>query len=340
MAPENRNAAANLSRVLAMAPRMGFFRLVTLLERLAPSEAGVGLEGPPRAERIRFRHDPALGFSSGDVQSATLRADGQLDVTTTFLGLIGGSSPLPPYFAEEVLHEDEEDASQGDFLDIFHHRLISLFYRAVVRYSPAATHSSEEEDVWLMRMLALAAVQFGSYRAFPSLPPGRLLRLVPLLVRRGRGARTLRLALEVMLEGYLGDARVTVEELSGSWSPIDRERWVALGRSNTHLGGLMLGQKTPDPGGRFTIRIGPIDAAHRRHFERTGKGLALLRETVSLVVRAPLAYDLELELEADAVRPMRLGREGELGRDARLVGRRRAERMRLRDADAINGGAS
>lgn len=315
------------------APRMGFFRLVTLLERTLRPTAGVGLEGPPRDEQIRFRHDSSLAFAAGDVTGVAIDARERAQVTTTFLGLTGSSSPLPLYMAEEIEHEDDETPTRRDFLDIFHHRLISLFYRAVVRYSPAVTHASNQDDVWLRRMLAIAAVQFGDEAL--TLPPGRLLRLVPLLMRRGRGARTLRLALEVMLEGWIGDARVEVRELAGRWSPIDEGRWVRLGAQNHALGQLMLGQKTPDPGGRFVIAIGPLDAESRAGFERGGRALVTLRETVRLVLRTPMTYDLELELKPDAVRPMRLGKEGRLGNDARIGGAaQRSETIVLRDVDA------
>lgn len=333
MDAEDRDPTPALRPFTDAARRMGFFRLVTLLERTLRPSAGVGLEGPPREEQIRFRHDSSLAFAAGDVTSVVVDAKERAYVTTTFLGLTGSSSPLPLYMAEEIEHEDDETPTRRDFLDLFHHRLVSLFYRAVVRYAPAVTHASNQDDVWLRRMLALSAVQLGDERV--TLPPGRLLRLVPLLVRRGRGARTLRLALEVMLEGWIGDARVEVRELAGRWSPIDEGRWVRLGARNHALGQLMLGQKTPDPGGRFVIAIGPLDAAARAGFERGGRALAIVQETVRLVLRTPMTYDLELQLEPEAVRPMKLGKEGRLGTDARIGGAaQRSETIVLRDVDA------
>src|SRR5262249_23771600 len=131
--------------VLKAAPHSTFFHIVALLERLTPDAVRVGGDGPPSGEKIRFRHDHELNFSAGDIASARVRllpqsAERYLDepkavyeVTTTFLGLTGTMSPLPTYMAEEVLHEDDKRPARRDFLDIFHHRFISFFYRAVAK---------------------------------------------------------------------------------------------------------------------------------------------------------------------------------------------------------------
>ena len=44
--------------VLKAAPHSTFFHVVALLERLTKDAARVGGDGPPSAERIRFRHGP------------------------------------------------------------------------------------------------------------------------------------------------------------------------------------------------------------------------------------------------------------------------------------------
>jgi len=137
--------------------RLGFVPLVRLLERLSPDAVRVGGEGPPAAEGIRFRHDRALQFHASDVVELTERdAEGgprQYHVTSGFLGLSGAMSPLPAYFAEEVLHEDDEAPVRRDFLDLFHHRLLSLFYRTVVRYRLSSEHTTRLEDGWSLRAL-------------------------------------------------------------------------------------------------------------------------------------------------------------------------------------------
>jgi len=129
-----------IESILAQAQRYGFFAAVTLLERLTPDAPRIGGLGPAADEAVHFHHDPSLSFPTSDVSSVKKVQKGDpnntlgpkrtvYDITCTFLGLTGAASPMPSYFIEEVLHEDPDYPAQREFLDIFHHRILSLFYR-------------------------------------------------------------------------------------------------------------------------------------------------------------------------------------------------------------------
>ncbi len=339
--------------LLDAASRHHFFTLVALLERMTPGAQRVGGDGPPHREVIRFRHGVDMAFDAGDVRDVKVQArpmneasehEAAFDVVTTFLGLAGAVTPLPLYLAEEVQHEDSSASVRRDFLDIFHHRLLSLLYRAVIRYSPAREPSRYlmegiQGDRWIARTLGLSGLYLGGGQLASRLPPARLLRLVPLLVRRGRSARTLALALKVVLEPYLGNgATVRVRELQVGWMKIDANQEMRLGQSGHQLGGMMLGQTIRDGSGRFAICIGPLTDASWRSFQKAGttegEGLTLLRETVKLVVRRPLEYDVELELAADTLPPFRLADAGAsmLGLNTGLGCSSRPRTVVIRDA--------
>ncbi len=55
-------------------------------------------------------------------------------VVVTFMGLYGVAAPTPTYLSELVGFTDVDADPLVDFLDLFNHRLISLYYRAWVRY--------------------------------------------------------------------------------------------------------------------------------------------------------------------------------------------------------------
>lgn len=308
----------------AVAPHSRFFHIVSLLERLTAEAPRVGGEGPPAEERLRFRHDPSLGFPAGDVESAAAHGGERageglrFELTTAFFGLTGVASPLPLHIPEEVLHESDGTPVRRDFLDIFHHRLLSLLYRAVSRYSPPREHRSDGRDVWLARALALAALDLGGHRVAPRLGDAQLLRLVPLLARRGRGAQTLEKALRVVLRDVAGeDAPVRVVEVRGNWHALDADQTTALGVRNHRLGTMVLGQRAYDPAGQVRVRVGPVGAGAHAAFAPGGEGMAAIEEVARLVVREPIELSVEL-VTRTAMEPMQLGRRGRLGVDSHL----------------------
>ncbi|MFL5348860.1 MAG: type VI secretion system baseplate subunit TssG [Hyalangium sp.] len=319
------------SEVIRSAPHQpGFFPLVAFLERLTADAARVGEMGPVTEERIRFRHDPSLGFSSGDVSAVVLREvparpddpDSRrplFEVSTTFLGLTGSASPLPLYLAEEVAQEDPDEAVQREFLDLFHHRLLSLLYRIESRYRVTRELTASCTDQWSRRILALSG--FDTYeRSWPGiLPPWRLLRIACLLVSRIRTAEKLEMALQDVLAEELEGARVTVRQFVGRWVDIDAR--MRLGVINNLLGrNTLLGGRAYDRMGRFQVEIGPLSPRAWRRLMTDGDLYPLAREIVSLFVRDPLEYTFELFLSESVTHSFTLssGWPSKLGRDTWL----------------------
>jgi type VI secretion system protein ImpH len=323
-----------------------FVSLVALLERLTSSAVRVGGDGPPEEEAIRFRHDPSLVFSAGDVSQVRLvprtsewgeeKAGPKhtFEVVTTFLGLTGSSSPLPGYMVEEIAQEDPDRPLRRQFLDLFHHRLLSLLYRALSRYAPEAETTRAGDDVWSRRVLALSGLD--TYERGPSvgLSVAQLMRLAPLLSTRARTSRTLELALTDVLREVLGEARVTVRQFAGSWVDVEPEQRMMLGRLNSHLGRTsMLGGRLFDRAGKFIIGISPLDGATYHRLLPEGDLSPLVREVVTLVVRDPLECALELGVREDVLGAFQLKMEApaRLGRNTYLGGRHAAvPRLRTR----------
>jgi type VI secretion system protein ImpH len=333
VASEERNADAlvEAARKLAeAAPRAGFFPLVAFLERLTAHAVRVGGTGPVNEEMIRFRHDPSLGFPSGDVNAVTLhqvpvRAEDPssrrplFEVVTSFLGLTGSVSPLPHYLAEEVAQEDPDQPARREFLDLFHHRLLSLLYRIESKYRVTSETDTGFKDQWSKRLLALGGFDTYEKPLEGRLPTWRLLRIAPLLACRFRTAEQLEVALQDVLGDDVGGARVSVRQFVGRWVDIDAR--VQLGRANHQLGrNMLLGGKAFDRTGKIQIHISPLPPRAYVRLMPDGDLLPLVREVVALFVKDPLEYDLELGLTEGVQQQFRLSRKepSKLGRDTWL----------------------
>ncbi len=322
------------------AKRQGFFPLMILLERLLSNEEPVGGSSSPAEEAIRFRHDPELTFNTSDVSSVklktlppdpgdfTAKSRQRYEITTTFLGLLGAVSPLPHYFSEEILQQDS--TQQRDFLDIFHHRLISLFYRARLKFDYPDTYRSDNNDLWSRRLCSLVGFEPEERPSGSRLPPWRILRLSPFLAERHLTASALEVALEDGLD--LAEGGVAIEQFVGTWVPVDLHQRTKLGRVNHALGrDLMLGSKIFDRTTKFNVVLGPIDRKGYERFYGGGEPVEIIHTTIATLVADPFEYDIVLWLEKNAASPLKLTHSGEfrLSRNAWLGGQPREERVRL-----------
>jgi type VI secretion system protein ImpH len=321
---------------LEAARRRGAYALLLLAERLLGRGAAVGTDAACHEERIRLRHDPSLAFSTGEVSRVRVQAlapDAQdpageartaLEITTAFLGLSGSTSPLPSYLAEEIALEDEDAPRRRDFLDVFHHRFISLYYRARARSDHPNGYRSDQSDPWSTRILALLGRD-----SRPGIERWRLLRWAPLLAERSLTPAALATIVADVLEEDLGRLGVDIEPLVGGWAeidPLDRNR---LGRACSTLGkDLVLGRRILDRAGKFRIVVGPLSREDLAHAQERKEALRRLAAVLAELCPPSVEVELWLWLTKDAAPHLALG-QARLGRDSWLGGQIRETQLRV-----------
>lgn len=320
-------------RLLAHGQRYNFFVSVSMLERLTPHAVRVGGEGPYTAEAIRFRHAHDLTFNAGElgrierakvpqsVDQALDKPRYRYEITTAFMGVSGAMTPMPLYLAEEVCQDDEGARIKRDFLDLFHHRLVSLVYRIGIKFDFAREYTQEAEDPWSRRMLAMAGLDAYERWRMRHLSRQQLLRLAPLLASKVRSAHTLALAVQDITAEALQDASVHVVQFTGDWTMLDPEQRIALGRENSEVGiNAVLGVECFHRAGKATIVIGPLRDNFRR-FLADGDMFPAICELVGMLSPEPIEYELDLVLVDRP--PFMLGKKegGRVGFDSWLSSR-------------------
>lgn len=326
-------------RLLTRGWEFDFFQAVWLLDGMLGDKQPVGERGPVAEEAIQFRPDVSLGFPATDIRRIFQRNDAGSDrspycVEVTFLGLYGVSSPLPVHYAVDILRavdkagtlstpSAEYDGIPGaadatpaptptrDFLDIFHHRLISFFYRAWLKYRFYRSYSLPHRDVITKYLLWFIGVEPNATADELGLPPDRLLRYAGALTQRPKCAQLL----EGIISDYWHGLSVTVHQAVGRWVTVSGADMNSLGRARCGLGtDLTIGEQVYDLSGLFSISIGPLDWETYQLFLPGQPCFCETRAIVRLYCDDPLAFTIELELRADQVPELQLTSGSSAGR--------------------------
>lgn len=306
-----------------------FFQAVWLLERLlGAGYIPVGGRGPTGRELVHFRPDVELGFPATDVRQIATRVDAATGrssyrIDVTFLGLYGVSTPLPLHYAVDILRSVEPaleakpehtpgvepgSAPTRDFLDVLHHRLISLFYRSWLKYRYHVTFGMPDRDVVSDYLLWLIGLSPGTTQQELGVDPIRMIRYAGLLTQRPRSAT----GLEGLLTDYWPDTTVQVQQCVGRWVTLKSQDLNVIGSANCRLGeDLTVGEQVYDLNGEFNLVLGPVDWATYLSLLPDGERFAQTQALVRLYGQDPLAFNVEIRLKSGQVPPARMAAQGD-----------------------------
>jgi type VI secretion system protein ImpH len=324
MATDSGPTSHTLGSALAERPYdFHFIQAMWLIGRALPEAVPIGHQGPPDREPVRLTPSVSLAFPPCDIESMEEDPEARppYHVYTTFLGLYGAHSPLPSFYAEEILHRsDEGDDPVRGFLDIFNHRLLSLLYRGMLKFRGHLLFDSTAGDEFSWRLFALSGLSAHGLAEASGLPKTRLLQFAGLWCQLPRSAA----ALQAMLSTYLGLACVEVQQNVFRWVYLDPSARFRLGVQSNRLGDdAIAGRRIPDHTGKFRVSIGPVEyETYREYLPGTDKANALAR-LARLGSGGWLAFDLEVILRGEDTPRLAvvLSAEGQLGLTAGLFSR-------------------
>lgn len=319
-----------LARLLARGPQFGFMESVRYLQSLYPKAAQPGRSGPYRDERIRFRHNPSLSFSAGDLDAvfADELEDGRerIVVQANFLGLSGSVSPGPSYIAEELAQPGEGVEVQRAYFDLFHHRLYGLLFRGITQYDLPSQLAGENRNTWISRLACLCGLDLERNADFHYLDALDILRIAPLLATRVRSAKVLEIALNNTLREHLGPtSQCRIESFCGDWSSLDEDSRICLGQANHKLGhSTVLGRELAHRAAKAKVVIEPLREDQFRDFVRGGPAYGAIYELLQVMIDDPVDIEVDLRIQRQDAQSWCLGRS-RLEIDSWLSGPQKAE---------------
>ncbi|WP_328987167.1 type VI secretion system baseplate subunit TssG [Thiorhodovibrio winogradskyi] len=245
------------------------------------------------------------GAQQADQEYKTDReVERRFEITATFLGLYGPSSPLPTFYTEELLDEQRQDQSAArDFLDIVNHGFFVLYCLADLHYNLVRRVCTENDDEIVKLFYRLAGLGHEEMLGRPLRDPGALMRAIGLLTQFPRSAA----GLEHLLADRIG-VPVEVVQCEPRKARIPTDQRCALGTETGFLGASSyLGSEALDVNSKIRLRIGDMGATAFRRYRFGTSDYQELLAVICFFCTQPVEFDLEFILAADEAEPACLG---------------------------------
>lgn len=317
-------AARLLQDAAAQPHRHDFFQLMRSLDALFADKPRLGTARRPADEPVRLGQTTDLAFAPSALADVLLHDDrgGKPRIKVHFFGLFGPNGPLPlhltAYARERRLNvkakradgKTVSDDTFERFADLFHHRLLLLFYRAWAQAQPAASLDRPQEDRFADFIGALIGTGGAAWRGRDAAPDHARLHAAGLLARQVRHAD----GLAELLGGFLG-MPVRVEPFVGRWMPLPEAERSRIGQrrasrrlSTAQLGAsAVLGRAVFDRQHHIRLHIGPLRLAAFEDLLPPGRALPAVRALVQQYLGLEFGWALRLELDKTELPPCRLG---------------------------------
>ena len=296
--PDSR--ALGLLAALKQAPgRFDFYQALRRLECAYRDRPRLGEARHPQEEPVRLSQEASLAFAPTPISAFEWEGEETPRLVTRFFGLFGPHGPLPLHLTEYVRDRvrNAHDKTLQRFADVFHHRMLALYYRAFANAEPTLEHDRPASDRFVGYLGALIG---------RSSPERVQLFYAGRLAAQPKNAEG--------LAAVIGDffrVPCSIEEFVGEWIEVpETSRW-RLGGSALGAG-TTLGARAWLCQGKFRVVIGPIS---QERFDELLPGTPTFEKLESLVKNYAgdeLAWDVRLIVD-ETRQPWSLGKRSRLG---------------------------
>lgn len=333
-----RNDAAVTQRLQEEPWRYDFFQAVRLLERAAQAEVAAGKRVParpvgydyaPEEEVARFHALASLAFPPAPIAAVSSDSAAQspgarsAQMVVAFLGLTGPCGVLPEHYTALLISRiRERDYALRDFLDLFTHRTVSLFYRAWEKYrfpygyERLRRSGDSGDDCFTSCLYGLVGLGSSKLRRRLAFDDETLLYYAGHFAHFPRAA----ISLEIVLADYF-ELPVSIRQFCGQWLYLELNDYSLLpskrlraGRNNQLGMSMVVGERVWDIESKFRVRVGPLTYRQFCQFMPSGERLTPLWQMARSYVGTHLDFDVQLVLRAEEVPCCRLGNRSDPAR--------------------------
>jgi type VI secretion system protein ImpH len=285
-----------------------FFKAVELLEKFSPDKKRLGQTLEPSKEPVRFFVNPGFAFPPSDIAGLRKNSeDGPSEMEAAFLGLIGPSGLLPHWYtAHAIERKKKKDNTFIEFLNIFHHRLISLFYLAWKKHRFPENYQPGAGDRLSRYVLSLAGLGTKGMVGMLGLPRESLTFYSGLLSLPVASAASIEAAIE-----YFSGARTRVDQFVQRDVPLEEADVTRLGAANASLGkDAVCGSQVKECQTKFRVNMGPVAYQIYNRLMPAGDLLPPVFSLIRYMVGIEFEFEIRVYLKKEEVPPCVLGQKG------------------------------
>lgn len=326
MAGEHRTTLDSVAQTLTeMNEQIGSFDFVAAVRQLEcayPDKPRVGDAARVRDDVVRLSQHVNLGFQGRALHSLE-RTSGAHDyrLYVNFLGLLGSNGPMPLHYTEYADQRTRHNADPTfkEFLDLFNHRLLSLFYRASVQFDPAVSFDRSGNNPYADVLGALCGLLPEASANRDSIADSAKRHYPGWMASSAKSPD----GIKAILSDYF-ELPFDVREWVGAWLPLPASSVARLGSGDAaiQLGrSAHLGKRVWSIRHKFQISMGPLDLDTFSSFRPGSKRAKALHDLVRNYIGDEWDWDLELVLSAGERQAMALNHRSSLGFDSWIVGK-------------------
>lgn len=283
-----------------------FFSAMRHIESAYPLAPRWGTAQHLRDEPIRLGQNISLAFQPAMIAGWRLREGMAACLQVNFFGLTGVNGPMPLHFSEKLLflQVNHNDFAPAHFLDVFHHRLLTLLYRTWAMARPVVSADRPLQDRFSDYVAAFSPGEMSAL-------PGAERYYASQLVDQRRSAQGLIAVVSDLLR-----VAVSLQTLVGRRTPLQPEQYLRLGGryESSQLGeATLLGRHSWNVQHSFILHLGPFSWCDYQCLLPAAHNLLALYELVETYSGKIFQWSLELHLDRAQVPDLHLGCRQPLG---------------------------
>ena len=313
MADKNRDKRNDLTLKLQKeAYKYGFFHTLRLIECVYSDKPLIGQSKRAIDDPVRFGQEITLAFEPSTISRFIPSNSGHPPrLNQYFLGLFGANGPMPLHITEYIkgrMHH-HHDYTQARFVDFFHHRMISLFYRAKANSEPTFNFD-RPNDRFSGYVGSLLGVGDESLLQRDDMPDLAKYHYSGHLAHHSKNVDGLKAIINDFFK-----LPVKLEQFVGEWLTIEKADLSCLGmQSSCELGmSTILGSRVWGCQHKFRLVFGALSFQQYESLLPAGQRLKKLIAIVHNYIGYELVWDINLILKAEDVKGIKLGESGRLG---------------------------